>query len=149
MLRRAFRVDSLTGPTEPVELVGVREELVAVSLDDFLLERFDARLLKLDDLPALDAHQVIVMGFGKCDFVVRRSISKIVLFDHAGLMEEGEGSVDGPSRDRAVDASHIFDELLGCKVEVGDCATDDQLTLGGQTDPFRAEELFDFHKAFH
>ena len=97
VLGRSLRIDPLAGAAEPVELVRMGQELVAEAFDDLVLEGFHARLLKLDDLPALDAHEVVVMGLRKGHFVVRRAVAEVVLFNDAGMVEEREGPLDRPS----------------------------------------------------
>ena len=148
MFRRVFGMRALAAAAEAVEFVGVGEQLVAVALDDLILQHLDARFLELDDLAALYAHEVVVVRLGEGHFVVRRSVAKVVFLHDAGLVEECEGPVDRAPRHRGVDGLHVLHQLFGGEVEVGDGAPEDQPALVGEAHALGAQELFDLDESF-
>ena len=89
MFGRSLGIAVLALAAEAVELMRVGEELIAVAPHHLVLKTLNPRLLKFDDLAALHAHQMIVVGFAECDFVVRRAVLEIVLLQDPSLMEEG------------------------------------------------------------
>ena len=145
----ALGIDMLTAGTEPIEFMRMGEELVAVALDDGVLQRLDARLLELDDFAALHAQQMIVMGFAESHFVVGRAVPEVVLLQDAGLMEEDQHPVDGAAGDGRLDGAHVRHEFFGGEVQVRDGPPDHQLPLGREADAFISEELLDQHEPFH
>ncbi len=142
-------INMLTPPTQTVEFVGVGQELVAVAFDDVLLEALDARLLELDDLAALHAHQVVMVRFGKGHFVVGWTVAEVMLLHDPGLVEQRECAVHRPARHRGVDDAHVLDKLLGGEGQEVDCPADDETPLIGQPNPLRFQELFHFHEPLH
>src|SRR3989338_8326966 len=126
MLARACRALSLAPCAQSIELMRMRQELVPEPLDDCLLESFHARLLKLDDFPALHAHEMVVMRLGERDFIIRRPVAEIVLLHDSCAMQEGQRAVDGAARHRRVDLADILDQFLCRKMEVPHGAFYDQ-----------------------
>ena len=58
------------------------------------LQLFDLIVLKLDDLPAADADEVVVMFTALTSFIKLLSISKILLFQDFAFFQKRQGSVN-------------------------------------------------------
>ena len=105
-MRRFWRllwIALLAQTTESVQFMGVRAELVPIAPCDGLLQRFKTWFLKLDDLTALNAHEVIMVRLGKRHFIIGRTVEEIVFFNSAGVMKQQQGSIDGAAGDGRID----------------------------------------------
>ena len=142
-------IDMLAAPAYAIELVRVREELIAVAFDDLVLQTLPPRFLELDDFAALDAHEMVVVRFAVRHFVIRWAVVEVMLLNDADALEQGQGAEDGHPRDGRVDRLHIRDQFLGGEMQMRGRATQDELTLGRHPDAMGFEDLGDGHEPVH
>ncbi len=88
----------------------------AVLLGEFILEPFDLVVLELDDLPAIQADQVIVVLVFKGDFVPAHAVAKVALVGDSALLEELQGSVDRGVANLAVTLANQREKVLDAQM---------------------------------
>src|SRR5688572_6402527 len=94
----------LAGPAaagaQPVQLVSVARQGESVALRDPILQRLDLLVDELDDVAALLADEVVVMGAADGDLVQRLlGVAEPARVGDAGLFEQLHGPVDGREAD--------------------------------------------------
>src|SRR5690606_10816115 len=83
-----------TVAAQAVELHLVRGDLEAVGARDAVLERLDAVVLELDDLPAGGADEVIVVIAPHRGLVARLAIAEVARVGEAAVVQQLHGPVD-------------------------------------------------------
>ena len=126
--------DFLTIGAQTVHFVPVRLEQEAVSVCDVVLQRLDARLLELDDLPAVDADEVIVVRGIVSKFVSREPVAKVALVGHSAFREQFERAVNGGVPHARILSAHLSEQLFDAHVVVHrEERLDDDVALIGRT----------------
>ena len=142
-------IDMLATPAYAIELVRVRQELIALSFDHLVLQPLPSRLLELDDLTALDAHEVVVVCLPVRHFVVGRAVVEVVLFHHTDTLQQRERAEHGHARDGSVDRAHVLHQLFGGEMQVCGRPAQNELPLGRHPDAMRFEDLRDGDESVH
>ena len=93
----------------PVQLVAMSQDPEAVAIRDLALGSLDHRALELDDLPAPDADQMIVVLV--CDLVARQPI-EAALLGEPGFAEQLHRPVDRRVADVRVSLTHLSIQIL-------------------------------------
>lgn len=123
------------GGTFGFEAAGaIAAEFIAVGLDahalhlgteaqttgDAVVQEGDVLILKLDDAVAVDADEVVVLGFiEEIGVVIGLFTAEIDVAKQAALDHEAKGAIDGGSGDGAVDGANAIEEFFGIEVFVG------------------------------
>jgi hypothetical protein len=118
-----------------VELVAVPEHLEPAELGrDALLQALDLVVLELEDEPALDADQVIVMIAD--DLVARLAVAELALDREPALDQELERAIDGGLADLGMALADLREQLVDRDVVARpEELLDDRLALGGGVEP--------------
>jgi hypothetical protein len=144
-------------------------ELVAAGLDaegglygaeaeaagDAFLEDLHMGIGELDDVAAVDADEVVVVGVvEEVGVVVGDVLAEVDLAEQAALDEEGEGAVDGGAGAVGIELAGAFPELLSGEVFlVAEGGLDDDLARAGTAEALGVEEgvdgLLDFWAEGH
>jgi hypothetical protein len=109
----------LAAGANTVEFVLVRSEFESVLVSDVLLQFFDARLFEFDDVPALDANEVIVVRGVVGEFITSQSVAEAALVGDAAFGEKLEGAIDGGVADPRVLFAHLGEQLFDADVIFG------------------------------
>lgn len=151
---------NLAGGAFGFEAAGaVAAEFVAVGFDthalhlgteaeaagDAVVEEGDVFVLELDDAVAVDADEVVVLGFvEEIGVVVGLFAAEVDVAEETALDHEGEGAVDGGAGDGAVDAADAVEEFFGVEVFVrGEDGVDDDFALAGAAQAFAGEVVIE------
>jgi len=106
---------SRTVPVHFQLVVKYGESILSCNL---VLERLDALILKLEDLPASDADQVIVVIHIIDELVAGVAVPKLPLFDQSALTEKIQGPVDRCKPYGSVDTLDLSVQFLGRHVTI-------------------------------
>src|SRR5215472_13437672 len=93
---------AVAGGGDGEELEAMADELVAEMLGDLALELLYFLVTKLDDPPALDVDEVVVM-IGCRLLITGTAVAEIMARQDARLLEEAERAIDGGDADLGVD----------------------------------------------
>ena len=149
---------NLAGGAFGFEAAGaVATEFVAVGFDahalhlgaeaeaagDAVVEEGDVFVFELDDAVAVDADEVIVLGFvEEIGVVVGLFAAEVDVAEEAALDHEGEGAVNGGAGDGAVDAADAVEEFFGVEVLVrGEDGVDDDFALASAAQAFAGKVI--------
>lgn len=116
-----------------------------------IVEQVDVIVLKLDDLAAIDADQVVMAGLVEVVWIVGLEIATEVDFlDHAGLDQQGDGPVDrGPGRVEVLFADPLEELFGGEMFVVGERQAHDGIPLRGAPQTLLTDEGIQFgHGSF-
>jgi hypothetical protein len=121
-----------------VELVAVAEDLEVIALRDVLLRRLDHLAFELDDLPAANADQVVVMIVR--DLVAGDAAFEVPLVGEPCLAKELHRPVDGRVADARVRLADPLEEFLARHVaDRLEKDLEDRLPLPGLLEALRLE----------
>ena len=86
-----------------VELHSVLKDLKPITVGDTFLNRFECLVLELDDFPATETDQVIVMSFSRDGFVPRLTVREFAFLCEPQTGEKFKRSIDRGVSDLGID----------------------------------------------
>ena len=124
----------------------VTHQFEAQSLGDLGLQPLDLGVEEFDDLAGAGVDQVVVVVVAGL-FIAAAPVAEVMLLDHARLLEQAHGAVDGGDGDVRVDRRGAAVQLLdvGMIVGAGQHARDDAPLLGHAHAALGAEFLDPVH----
>lgn len=117
--------------TEAVELEAVGLDREAIPGGDFLLQFFDLAVLKLDDLPATRADEVIVMPFMR-DIIVLSLRAKMPGLRDAGVAKQVQRPINRGQPQMRIRLGKLMVHGFSGNVFLPQKCRQDELTLAGK-----------------
>ena len=115
---------------DAVQLHPVMDQLETMGGGHLLLQILDRLQLEFLDLPARQAHQMVVVVLMDAGFEGGAAVAEMPLGRHPDIGEEVDGAVDGGGADGGIEQPHPSMEFLHRQVLVaGDEGLDDDLAL--------------------
>lgn len=111
----------MTGVAAAVQLESMSFDGKTVLPGDFILQLFDARVFEFDNLPAVDADQVIMMLIQITGLITCLAITEMTLLGDTAFSKQFQGSVNGGIPDPGIFPAQAQVELFG-----GDMRADSQ-----------------------
>lgn len=131
--------------TVRLDFNGLPDGLVAEASCHAVVEQVKVGILKFENPPAVDAHQMIVgRSLQKIRIIGRVIVSQIDLSEEIRLHQQPEGAINCSPRGFGIQLPSALEKLVGREMLVfGKSSLDDGITLPGPPQPFAADEFIE------
>lgn len=85
---------------------------------DLLLQQFQFRIDKFNDIAGFNVNQMVMMGFG-CGLIAGAAITKIMAFQYASILEQTNRAIDGGNGNAGVNRRRTFMQLFYVGMVIG------------------------------